>query len=124
MVSSDHKDMHNKGGFGEGIASAFLCEKGYEILDRNWRIYQGEIDIIARKGRTIVFVEVKTSFNDKFGAPEEWVTRGKQRQIGRIAEAWIQKNNPENCFFRFDVLTLVKQKKGFEIRHIEDAFTL
>lgn len=114
----------NRGKIGERIAADYLVHEEYEIIDRNWRIKEGEIDIVARVGNTIVFVEVKTAFSDKFGDPEEWVNTAKRRQIGKIAGAWIDKHNPDDCVYRFDVVALHKVPGGFDIRHIENAFSL
>jgi putative endonuclease len=118
------KKFIERGDIGEKLAAEFLLKLGYEIISRNWRIRQGEIDIIAKDGRTIVFVEVKTAYGDKFGRPEEWVNTAKRRQIGKIAEAWIDKHNPEGYFFRFDVVALTKTPEGFDLNHIIDAFSL
>lgn len=120
----DSKRGQERGKTGEEIAVEHILNKGYQIIARNWRIRQGEIDIIARDGKVIVFVEVKTAYNDRFGRPEEWVNMAKRRQIGKIASAWIDKNNPQDCFFRFDVIALTKVEGGFDILHIEDAFSL
>ena len=118
------KSTHEKGDMGENIAARYLENHGYEILDRNWRIREGELDLVVRKGGTIVFVEVKTAYGKAAGSPREWVNKAKQSQIGKIANAWIAERRPEDCFFRFDVLALVKSGAGFKVAHIEDAFRL
>ncbi len=109
---------------GEDIATAYLMRNGYEIIDRNWRIGDGEIDIIAKKENIIVFVEVKTAYSDVFGDPIEWVNKAKQRQIGKIAAVWLAQNDPGDCFFRFDVIALKGKGGDFDIEHMEDAFIL
>jgi len=123
-MSGDLKNRHAKGSKGEEIAVAYLREKDFKILDRNWRIAEGELDIVASIGNTIAFVEVKTAYSDKFGRPEEWVNPAKCRQIGKIADAWIEAHNPADCVFRFDVIALQKTPGGFKILHIPDAFIL
>ncbi len=115
---------HARGEAGEDIAARHLEKQGFEIIERNWRLREGELDIIAKKGNLIAFVEVKTAYSNRFGDPVEWVNPAKCRQIGKIAGAWIDKNSPENCFFRFDVIALTKIEGGFSIRHIADAFSL
>jgi len=124
MNAEQSENTSNKGQLGEDVASAFLRDKGYEIIERNWRIGEGEIDIIAKTAQTIVFVEVKTAYSDKFGDPLEWVNSAKQRQIGKMAAVWIERHKVENCWFRFDVLALTKKDNGFQVKHIEDAFML
>ena len=123
-MSNNLDNRHAKGSKGEEIAVAYLREKGFQILDRNWRIAEGELDIVVSKDSIIAFVEVKTAYSDKYGRPEEWVNPAKRRQIGKIADAWIDIHNPADCVFRFDVITLRKTPGGFKIRHIPDAFIL
>ena len=124
MSSGFEESSFIKGRVGEDVAVAYLINKGFDILDRNWRIGEGEIDIIVKSGNIIAFVEVKTAYGNTFGDPLEWVNTAKQRQIGKIAEAWIQRHQPEDCFFRFDVIALVKKDEGFDLRHLPDAFSL
>jgi putative endonuclease len=113
------------GGSGEEEAVRFLEKKGYRILEKNFKYGKGEIDIIAMDNNTLVFVEVKTKFSEGYGEPEEWVTRRKQAQIGRVAMGYLQKKSIKDMDCRFDVVSIVKMKeKANEIRHIEDAFWL
>jgi len=123
MTDTRHTS-YAKGRTGEDIAVRFLLDRGYEILDRNWRYSRGELDIVVRKDDIIAFVEVKTALSNRFGDPAGWVKPAKQRQIGKIASAWIQEKQPEGCFFRFDVITLTTNADGFDIRHIPNAFSL
>ncbi len=120
----DLKNVKDRGKIGEQLAVDHLVSKGLEIIDRNWRIREGEVDIIARDGETIAFIEVKTAFSDKLGDPVGWVNPAKRRQIGKIANVWIDKHDPDCRAYRFDVVALRKVPGGFDIRHIEDAFSL
>ncbi|MDR3628779.1 MAG: YraN family protein [Desulfocapsaceae bacterium] len=92
---------------GEEIAAAYLQREGYRILQRNYRQKCGEIDIIASDRGTLVFVEVKTRKDAAFGTPFEAVTRKKQRQIGRVAQEYLGRNNLFNTPARFDVVSIL-----------------
>jgi putative endonuclease len=121
----DHQDRRlSLGRFGENAAVAYLERNGYRILARGFRFLRGEIDIIARDGGTIVFLEVKTRAGAGFGPPEESVTASKQRRIRRMAEGFLMKGRirPDTpC--RFDVISLRVGDDGVpEVRHIKDAF--
>lgn len=112
------------GAKGEQAAADYLKTQGYEILERNYRIIRGEIDIIARDAGTLVFVEVKTAASTSFGTPETWVTPLKQRQLGRLAGAYITRRNIVESDCRFDVVAIRWVRGTLEIRHIKDAFWL
>jgi putative endonuclease len=123
--------MNKRGGYrqrigkeGEEDAVEYLEREGYFILERNFRAERGEIDIIARDGNTLVFVEVKTTVRGGFGEPEEWVNQKKQTQIGKVAMGYLQEKRLENVDCRFDVVAVTKIGKKTRIRHIEDAFWL
>jgi len=77
---------------GENLATEHLKSKGYEILHQNWRDGRSEVDIIARIGNDWVFVEVKTRETDYFGYPEEAVTKAKQKQLQKAANAYVEAN--------------------------------
>ncbi len=107
-----------KGIYGEQIAVKFLKNKGYKVLETNWRFQHKEIDIIAQKNNEIVFVEVKSRKNTAFGEPEEAVTEQKQKHLIDAAEAYIIEKNID-LEARFDVIAIVN---SCEIRHIPYAF--
>jgi putative endonuclease len=108
---------------GEDIAVSYLLKKKFRIICRGFRFHKGEIDIIARDGDTLVFIEVKTRRNLDFGRPEEAVTPPKQNQIRRLAAAYLAMNNLADFPCRFDVLSLFwNEKEGPQVRHIKDAF--
>ena len=113
------------GNWGEDRAAAYLEKKGFKILKRNFRLGQvGEIDIVAEEGGTLVFVEVKTQSTDSMGEAMSWVTPKKQRQIGRVAQAYLTFNKIENRDCRFDVIAVARRGNEIEVKHIPNAFWL
>lgn len=112
----------NLGRKGEDISIDFLQREGYQILRRNYRYGHKEIDVVARDGDTVVFVEVKTARSKKFGEPFEKVDAAKQRKLIEVAKAFIQENEIKGCDFRFDVIS-VDLKGDKKIEHIKNAFT-
>ncbi len=113
-------EKQKKGAQGEDWAAAFLTEKGYEIIARNYRYKHSEIDIIAKKEEIMVFIEVKLRENADFGNPEEAVSATKQSQVHKAAENYIttEKITQE---IRFDIIAITGFEKP-EIEHFEDAF--
>ncbi|MBN2428535.1 MAG: YraN family protein [Deltaproteobacteria bacterium] len=109
------------GRWGEDLAVDFLKKRGMKILERNFRCPAGEIDIIARCGKHIIFVEVKTRKSEMFGTPQEAVNLRKQRQIIRAAQ-WYLEQKPLNLQPRFDVLAIRAGDNQPELEHIPDAF--
>lgn len=91
---------------GEREAERALKRNGYVILDRNFRCRQGEIDIIAREGETLIFVEVKTRGSDSFGTPKCSVDSRKQRRIILAAQAYMNLKGITDCDVRFDVVSI------------------
>ena len=115
---AEHNDF---GKLGEELAVNYLIEKGYEILERNWHNIHKEIDIIARDGKDLVVVEVKTRQNDKNGEPDLAVTRKKQRMLIAAAEAYVLKHQLD-IETRFDIVSIIFKDGEPVIDHIEDAF--
>jgi putative endonuclease len=113
------------GAEGEELAAAHLTAKGYRIIERNYRCKGGELDIIARDGKTLVFVEVKTRRNAAFGVPQMAVTPFKQRQIMKAALTWLAHHRQQDAAARFDVLAITMRGNASpQIEHIESAFDL
>ena len=113
---------HNDTGVaGEEFASSHLQEKGYIILERNWRFGREEIDIIAQYNDTLVIAEVKTRSGIFFGEPEEFVNRQKQRLLIKAANAYIERKNID-IEVRFDIISVIISGSKKKIHHIEDAF--
>lgn len=114
----------NVGRLGEDMAAEFLRKKSYTIVQRNFRFARGEIDIVASKDNVLIFVEVKTARGKAFGAPELWVDERKQKQIGMVAEKYLQETGAGDQDCRFDVIAIDLNETEPEIRHIENAFWL
>ena len=115
---AEHNDF---GKLGEELAVNYLIGKGYEILERNWRNIHKEIDIIAKDGKDLVIVEVKTRQSDEYGDPDVAVTKKKQRMLIAAANAYITRNNLD-IETRFDIISIVFKDDAPVIEHIEDAF--
>lgn len=114
--------LHNDlGKLGELVAARHLIMQGYSILSRDYRVGHKDIDIVASKDGTVVFVEVKTRQSNNFGEPEEAVTDEKIRNLISAANAYVQRYNVIGPI-RFDVISLVGTEEPFEIKHIEGAF--
>lgn len=98
--------MKALGAQGEERAAEHLLANGYHILTRNWRCNRGEIDIIARDGETLVFVEVKTRSSGRCGTPAEAVTPRKQEKIRQLARIFIYETQTTAPHYRFDVVAV------------------
>lgn len=110
---------------GEGEAAQYLRRKGYAILVQKYRTPLGELDLVARDGRTVVFVEVKTRRSPAFGVPQAAVDLRKQQRMGRIALYYLQQNKLHGVPCRFDVVAITASGGGRpSIQHIPDAFQL
>lgn len=111
---------------GEQIAADYLTAHGYEIAERNWRCRAGEIDIVARRGDTVVFCEVKTRSGVGFGSPLAAVTPVKAARIRRLALTWLGQQREAGRFdwvaLRFDVIGVLRTSGNFTIEHVESAF--
>ncbi|MEQ8236022.1 MAG: YraN family protein [Syntrophomonadaceae bacterium] len=110
------------GKWGEDIAADYLRQRGYRIITRNFRTRAGEIDIVCRRGRLLVFVEVKTRNGTTYGSPEESITPAKQRQIRQLALAYLDNNRMPFEEVRFDVIGILLREGQPEINHLEAAF--
>lgn len=104
---------------GENIASEYLVVNNYEIIDKNFRTKLGEIDIIAKDEKELVFVEVKTRTNRKYGSPCEAVNRRKIKHILKVAEYYIYIKKLEDVYIRFDVIEIILRKDKCIINHIK-----
>jgi putative endonuclease len=112
------------GRWGEEEAVRFLRRLGMTIVERNLRTPVGEIDIVARQGKTLVFVEVKTRRSDAFGTPQEAVGPTKQRQIIRTALWYMGDGKGRGMQPRFDVVAVRPEPQGARVEHIVNAFGL
>lgn len=116
-------ERHEVGKIGENIATKYLEQIGYEILQRNFECKLGEIDIIAKDKEEIVFVEVKTRANMLYGKPKEAVDTIKQKHIYKSAEFYIYIKHLENLPVRIDVIEVYKKKEKYILNHIKNAIT-
>jgi putative endonuclease len=117
-------DNRQKGSWGEERAARYLRLRAYRILERNYRCRLGEIDLIARRGGFLVFVEVKLRKSDRFGEAREFVGRAKQERILATAQLWLQEHET-SLQPRFDVIEIYAPEgpEGrVKIHHIENAF--
>jgi putative endonuclease len=125
MDNQNSKDKQpSVGKLGEDLAANFLEENGFNIIERNYRFGHGEIDIIAEKAEMLIFIEVKTKKFGDFGDPINWVSRGKQKQIGRIARGYLYEKNITDRDCRFDVVLVTWEDGLWKIDHLENAFWL
>jgi putative endonuclease len=109
---------------GEALAARLLRKKGYTIVATNYRTQLGEIDIIARDGGTLVFVEVKARRSDRFGAPKWAVTPAKQRKISMVALYYLKTTGQSAAKARFDVVSIRSDSQHPEVEIIRNAFDL
>jgi putative endonuclease len=114
-------DTNETGQRGERLAANFLESKGFEIVERNFRCGRAEIDLIARRERWLLFVEVKTRSSTAYGNPEEFVDGGKMSRLYFAAEQYIYKTNWQG-HVRFDIVS-VKLGRETVITHFEDAIS-
>lgn len=112
---------HETGRKGEEIACEFLIKNNYKILIKNFRCKIGEIDIIAKENDEIIFVEVKTRKQKKYGLPAEAVNKRKRNHMFFVAEYFLMINNMENIFCRFDVIEVYITNKKIKINHIKNC---
>ncbi|GAB3450036.1 YraN family protein [Phycicoccus ginsengisoli] len=108
------------GRYGEQLAARYLGDRGFTVVDRNWRCTHGEIDLVARDGDCLVFCEVKTRRSQRFGAPVEAVDRRKAARLRRLAAAWLQVHDEHADRVRIDVIGIVRPASGpAVVRHLE-----
>ncbi len=116
------------GRFGEQVAAEHLSGRGLDVVDRNWRCREGELDIVARDGETLVFVEVKTRSSLAFGAPAEAIDARKAARVRRLALRWIEARRAAGdptCWtsVRFDVVSVLRARSApLEVDHLVGVF--
>lgn len=113
------------GDLGEKIAREYLENKGYEILDKNFRYSKlGELDIIAKKSNNIIFFEVKTRKKKHLSdfLPEDNITYTKQKKLIKLAQIWLAKRKMNNIDWQIDILAIeIYRDESYDIRHLENA---
>jgi putative endonuclease len=120
----DTHPPHALGHFGERCAHAYLERHGWTVLDKNYRFGRREVDLVVRRGGVVAFVEVKTRSGRGYGAPEEAVTRLKQREIEAVAREYLWRRRLDDVDVRFDVVAIVAGpgRRVVRIEHLEDAW--
>lgn len=106
---------------GEEIATNYLLSIGYKILERNFSCKQGEIDIIAKDNEEIVFIEVKTRTNAKYGNPIDSVTFYKQNHLIKTIKYYLYAKKLENAFIRIDIIEIYINCNKYSINHIKNV---
>ena len=116
-------EKYNKvlGNCGEDAAVKYLKKNKYIVTERNFNVRGGEIDIIAKKGGYVIFVEVKTRTSRQWGNPEDFIGKTKIKRIVEAADLYLQLNNIDKPA-RFDIISAVWDGEVFDIEHIDDAF--
>ena len=107
---------------GEALAARYLEQKGFRILALNYNTPYGELDIIAKDGRTIVFVEVKTRSSARYGTGSEAISRWKERHLITAATLYCKRFHLEEVPCRFDVISIFHAGRAYRIEHVENAF--
>jgi len=110
------------GSRGETLAAEHLTREGYRIVARNVRAGGVELDLVARRGRLVVFVEVKTRSGGAYGRPEEAVDARKRARLVAGAAAWLREHRVPGARARFDVIALQREGAGFRLEHWPGAF--
>lgn len=110
------------GQLGEDYACRYLLTEGYQLLERNWKKRRAEIDIIAKQGDVLVFLEVKTRTNDLFGEPSAFVSEKQQQLISAVAADYMQAIG-HDWEIRFDIISIfILPDETYRLEHIQDAF--
>jgi putative endonuclease len=110
---------------GEEIAARHLAAAGWTLLTRNFRMGRKEIDLVARRGEVVAFVEVKTRAGLGYGHPLEAITWKKRREIQQVAGAWIDRFGARGDTYRFDAVSvLVRAGEAPRVEHLEDAWRM
>jgi putative endonuclease len=121
-VSRDRR--RETGRIGEALAARYLENKGYNILETNWRNRYGELDLIAERAGELVIVEVRTTRGRQYGYGFQSIGRRKQQQVRKLALAYLQSRQPQMASFRIDVISVLLSPSGVLLRfdHLEGAF--
>ncbi|MBA3308780.1 MAG: YraN family protein [Nocardioidaceae bacterium] len=118
-MASTHAQRKALGDYGERLAARHLQARGFTVLDRNWRCGDGEIDIVAADGGTLVVCEVKTRSSDRYGTPFEAITPEKAARLRRLGWLWSNEHQIRFGRLRLDVVAIVRHRRGSaEVEHI------
>jgi putative endonuclease len=111
-----------RGRAAEDLAARFLAASGLVVLERNVRLPGGELDLVAREGEVIVFVEVRSRRRGSRFSPEATIDRVKRARLARAADAWLSRRGLPLARCRFDVVAVVASRAGYRLRHHRGAF--
>ena len=116
-------DRQKLGRWGEQLAAQYLESHGYKVLDRNWRCRRGEIDLVAKEGDVLVFVEVKTRRGRDYGTPEEALTRYKVKRLLELGQRYMLERDLEDVEWRVDLVAVELDRQGNLLRfeHVPNA---
>ncbi len=120
-MESTKTNNKEKGDLGEKLAAEFLEKLGYTILERKWKYYRFELDLIVESQTHIVFVEVKMRYSNVYGEPWEAVNKAKRKKICLSADAYIRQMQSAKEP-RFVIVSILNMNGGTQILHLEDAF--
>ena len=115
---AEHNELGKKG---EQLAVDFLLKNNYKIIERNYRFDRAEVDIIAKKDAILAIVEVKTRSTKDFGNPQDFVKPKQIKNLVKAVDEYINENDLD-LEVRFDIIAIVKEKNGYDIEHLENAF--
>lgn len=116
-------DFSETGCGSEFLAGQYFGDRGYRIVERNYRTRRGEIDLVVEKDGELAFVEVRYRKSKAFGTPEETVTRSKRRRLSLAALEFVsRRGDAEGKSLRFDVLAMERRGTGIGMAHVEGAF--
>ena len=115
---AQHNELGKKG---EQLAIEFLVEKGYKILEKNYRYLKAEVDIIAQKENVLAVVEVKTRSSDYFGNPQDFVNPKKIKLLLSAIDNYVIEKDLD-VEVRFDIIAIIHKNNNTKIEHLEDAF--
>lgn len=115
---AQHNELGKKG---EQLAVDFLLKNNYDIVERNYRFEKAEVDIIAKKGDILAIIEVKTRSTANFGNPQDFVKPKQIKNLVKAVDEYVTVNDLD-VEVRFDIIAIVKEKAGYNIEHLEDAF--
>jgi len=116
------RERSARGREAEAIAARYLTANGLTILERNVRLPGGELDLVAREGDEIVFVEVRSRRRGSRFSPEATIDHGKRARLARVADAWLSRRDMPLARCRFDVVAVVASPGGYRLRHHRGAF--
>ncbi|HEX6940744.1 MAG TPA: YraN family protein [Longimicrobiales bacterium] len=118
-------ESHDLGRAGEALAARWLVGHGWTLLARNFRLGRKEVDLVARRGPVVAFIEVKTRAGPGWGHPLESITRAKRAEIEAVARAWVARHGRPGDVYRFDAVAVLRGASGeWTLEHVEDAWRI